>query len=70
VLPTLASSVIDKIMGKGLLIKCGNGIVKLKQLGDGLHLRPYRVENITGDGFFIKQGGNYGPASDVPIGLS
>jgi hypothetical protein len=40
------SSLIDRIMGKGLFIKSGNGIVKVKQLGDGLYLRPYRTENI------------------------
>jgi hypothetical protein len=54
-------------MGKGLFIKHGNGIVKVKQFGDGLYLRPYRAENITGDGLFIKQGGNYEPVNDVSI---
>jgi hypothetical protein len=62
-LPTL----IDRIMGKGLFIKSGNGIVKVKQLGDGLYLRPYHTENIMGDGLFIKQGGNYEPVNDVSI---
>jgi hypothetical protein len=54
-------------MGKGLFIKSGNGIVKVKQLGDGLYLRPYRTENIMGDGLFIKRGGNYEPVNDVSI---
>jgi hypothetical protein len=43
VLPSLASTIIDIIMGKGLFIKSGNGIVKVKQLDDGLYLRPYRT---------------------------
>jgi hypothetical protein len=59
--------VIDRIMSKGLFIKSGNGIVKVKQLGDGLYLRPYRAENIVGDGIFIKQGGNYEPVNDMFI---
>jgi hypothetical protein len=63
VLPTL----IDRIMAKGLFIKSGNGIVKVIQLGDGLYLRPYRTENMMGDGLFIKQGGNYEPVNDVSI---
>jgi hypothetical protein len=54
-------------MGKGLFVKHGNGIVKMKQLGDGLYLRPYRTENITGDGLFIEQDGNYEPVNDVFI---
>jgi hypothetical protein len=39
VLPSLPSTIIDRIMGMGLFIKSGNGIVQLKQLGDGLYLR-------------------------------
>jgi hypothetical protein len=67
VLPSLASMAVDRIMGKGLFIKSGNGIVKVKQLGDGLYLRPYRAENIMGDGLFIKRGGNYEPVNDMSI---
>jgi hypothetical protein len=68
VLPSLAlvQSLI-RIMGKGLFIKSGNGIVKEKQLGDGLYLRPYRTENIMGDGLFIKRGGNYVPVNDLTV---
>jgi hypothetical protein len=54
-------------MGKGLFIKSGNGIVKVKQFGDGLYLRPYRAENIVGDGLFIKRGGNYEPVNDMSV---
>jgi hypothetical protein len=54
-------------MGKGPFIKSGRGIVKVKQLGDGLYLRPYRTEGITGDGLFIKRGGNYEPVNDITI---
>jgi hypothetical protein len=67
VLPSLASAAMDRIMGKGLFIKSGNGMVKVKQLGDGLYLRPYRTENIMGDGIFIKRGGNYEPVNDMPV---
>jgi hypothetical protein len=66
-LPSLASAAIDRIMGKGLFIKSGCGIVKVKQLGDGLCLRSYRTESITGDGLFIKRGGNYEPVNDMTI---
>jgi hypothetical protein len=54
-------------MGKGLFIKSGNGIVKVKQLGDGLYLSLYRAENIVGDGQFIKWGGIYEPVNDMSI---
>jgi hypothetical protein len=54
VLPLLASSDVDKVMGKGLFVKCGRGSRKMKQFDDGLCLRPYRAKNITGDGLFIK----------------
>jgi hypothetical protein len=47
--------------------RCGSGIVKVKQFGDGLYLRPYCAKNITGDGLFIKQGGNYEPVNDASI---
>jgi hypothetical protein len=67
VLPSLTSAAINRIMGKGLFIKSGSGIVKVKQLGDGLYLRPYRTEGITGDGLFIKRGGNYEPVNDITI---
>jgi hypothetical protein len=67
VLPSLASMAVDRIMGKGLFIKSGSGIVKVKQLGDGLYLRPYRTENIMGDGLFIKRGGNYEPVNDMSV---
>jgi hypothetical protein len=66
-LPSRASVAVDRIMGKGLFIKSRNGIVKVKQLGDGLYLRPYRKENIMGDGLFIKRGGNYEPVNDMSI---
>jgi hypothetical protein len=58
---------VDRIMGKGLFTKSGNGIVKVKQLGEGLYLRPYHTENIIGDGLFIKRGGNYEPVNDMSI---
>jgi hypothetical protein len=66
-LPSLASAAIDRIMGKGLFIKSGNGIVRVKQLGDGLYIRPYRTENIMGDVLFIKRGGNYEPVNDLTV---
>jgi hypothetical protein len=67
VLPSLAIAAINRIMGKDLFVKSGNGIVSVKQLGDGLYLRPYRTEGIMGDGLFIKRGGNYEPVNDVTI---
>jgi hypothetical protein len=68
VLPSLARMAVDRIMGKGLFIKSGKGIVKVKQLGDGLYLRPYRTENIMGDGLFIKRGSNYDMSiRDIPL---
>jgi hypothetical protein len=67
VLPSLASAAIDRIMGKGLFIKSGSGIVKVKQLGDGLYLRTYCTEGITEDGLFIKRGGNSEPVNDMSV---
>jgi hypothetical protein len=66
-LPSLASAAIDRIMGKGLFIKSGNGIVKAKQLGNGLYLRPHHTEGIMGDGLFIKRGGNYEPVNNLTV---
>jgi hypothetical protein len=67
VLPSFASAAINRIMGKGLFIENGSGIVKVKQLGDGLYLRPYRTEGITGDGLYIKLGDNYEPVNDMTV---
>ena len=67
VLPSLASAAIDRIMGKGLFIKSGGSIVKVKQLGDQLYLRSYHTENIVGDGLYIKKGGNYETLNDMTI---
>lgn len=67
VLPIPANLVIDRTMGKNLFIKRGNGIVKVKQFGDRLYLRPYYAENITGNGLFIKHGGNYESVNDVSV---
>jgi hypothetical protein len=44
VLPSVASYLWDKITGKGLYIKRGNGIVKVKQFGNGLYLRLYKTD--------------------------
>jgi hypothetical protein len=67
VVPSHASTAIDRIMGKGLFINSGSGIVKVKQLGDRLYLRPYRTDSIMGDGLFIKRGGNYELVSDLTV---
>jgi hypothetical protein len=72
VLPSLASFIMDKIAGKGIYMKRGGNIFKLKQMGDGLYLRPYKADNITGDGLYFKKGSSYelikdGTINDIPL---
>ena len=73
VLPSLASFIMDKISGKGIFMKRGTSLVKLKLLGDGLYLRPYKSDDITtGDGLYFKNGISYelikdGSINDIPI---
>ena len=72
VLPSLASFIMDKISGKGIFMKRGGSIIKMKQMGEGLYLRPYKADNITGDGLYIKNGGSYelikdGSIKDIPL---
>ena len=72
VLPSLASFIMDKISGKGIFMKRGGNIVKLKYMGEGLYLRPYKADNITGDGLYFKNGGSYelikdGSINDIPL---
>ena len=73
VLPSLASFIMDKISGKGIYMKRGANIFKLKQMGDGLYLRPYNPTEITtGDGLHFKKGSSYelikdGTINDIPL---
>jgi hypothetical protein len=66
-LASVASYVWDKITGKGLYIKRGNGIVKVKQFGNGLYLRPYKTDALQGDGLFMKTGQGYEQLKDHSI---
>ena len=50
---------MDKISGKGIFMKRGGNLFKLKYMGDGLYLRSYKADNITGDGLYFKNGGSY-----------
>jgi hypothetical protein len=59
VLPSLASFVMDKISGKGIFMKRGGNIFKLKQMREGLYLRPYKADITTGDGLYFKTGSGY-----------
>ena len=41
-------------------------------MGEGLYLRPYKADNITGDGLYFKTGGSYelikdGSIKDIPL---
>ena len=73
VLPSLISLISDKISGKGIYLKRGDGFLKLRQMGDGLYLRPYKsIDTIAGDGLYFKNGSSYelikdGTISDIPI---
>ena len=83
VIPSIASFIMDKIAGKGIFMKRGSNLIKLKQLGDGLYLRPYNASRVgeitTGDGLYFKTygtasstGGSYelikdGSINDIPI---
>ena len=75
VLPNLIYLIMDKISGKGIYLKRGDGLLKLQQMGDGLYLKPYNVAGgalQAGDGLYFKNGGNYelikdGTINDIPI---
>ena len=76
VLPSLASFIMEKITGKGIFMKRGSNLIKLRQLGDGLYLRPYNVSRVgditTADGLYFKNGSSYelikdGSINDIPI---
>jgi hypothetical protein len=71
VLHSLASFIMDKISGKGIFMKRGGNIFKLRQMGDGLYIRPYKAD-ITGDGLYFKSGTGYeliknGSINDIPL---
>ena len=65
VLPSVASFIWDKISAKGLYIKRGSGIIKVKQMGDGIYLRPYKTEGISGEGLWLKTGNGYELVKDA-----
>ena len=76
VLPSIASFIMDKITGKGIFMKRGTNLFKLRQLGDGLYLRPYTASRVgditTGDGLYFKNGSSYelikgGSINDIPL---
>ena len=75
IIPSLISFISDKISGKGIYLKRGDGLIKVKHTGDGLYLKPYnglRHETSTGDGLYFKNGSSYelvkdGSISDIPI---
>ena len=72
ILPQAASYLWNKITGKGIYLKRGNGIVKVNQYGDALWLRPYKSDKITGEGLFLKTGKGFerikdASLNDVPI---
>jgi hypothetical protein len=75
-LPSIASFIMDKISGKGIFMKRGTSLFKLRQLGDGLYLRPYTARHVgditTDDGLYFKNGSGYelikdGAINDIPI---
>lgn len=73
VLPPLINFISDKISGKGIYLKRGDGFLKVRQMGDGLYLIPYKsIDTITGDGLYFKNGSSYelikdGTINDIPI---
>ena len=66
-LPSVVSWIYDKITGKGLFVKRGGRIVNVRQLGDGLYLKPYSSDKMTtyGDGLYIKTGGGFEAVTDA-----
>jgi hypothetical protein len=67
VLSSVASYLWDKISGKGLCVKSGSGIGKVKQFGIGLYFRPYKTDGISGEGPFMKTGQGYEQIKDHSI---
>ena len=81
-LPPLINFISDKISGKGIYLKRGDGFLKLRQMGDGLYLRPYNATPYEisgaahgptgGDGLYFKNGSSYelikdGSVNDISI---
>ena len=81
-LPPLINFISDKISGKGIYLKRGDGFLKLRQMGDGLYLRPYNATPYDisgaahgptgGDGLYFKNGSSYelikdGSINDIQI---
>ena len=73
---------MDKISGKGIYLKRGDGFHKVRQIGDGLYLKPYNATPYdiagqtslsggaapqAGDGLYFKNGGNYELIKDGTI---
>ena len=54
--PQLISYLYDKIKGRGLVIKNDNQMIKVKQFGQGLYLRPYNNDKITASGLYLHKG--------------
>ena len=70
--PHAASYLRDKITGKGIYLKRGNGIVKVRQYGDGLWLKHYKGDGIAAEGLFLKTGKKFkrikdASHNDIPI---
>jgi hypothetical protein len=68
VAPSVIGWIWDKISGKKeVYAKNGAGIVKIQQMGEGLYLRPYKTDAITGAGLWLKTGKGFEQMKDATI---
>ena len=74
-LSSVASNLVGKLFnqnksGSSLYLKRGNGCAKVKIMGDGLFLSPYKGKafDSVGQGIYIKSGSGYSEASGLLLG--
>ena len=63
----LASNLVNKALGNGLYLKRGSQIVKVKEFGNGIYLKPQQSQELQthGSGFYLKKEGQLYDGSGV-----
>lgn len=63
----VASNLVNKVMGNGLYMKRGDHIVKVKEFGNGIYLKPQQTNELQtyGNGVYLKRDGELFEGSGV-----